>query len=288
VLVDYLEDGIFITRWTAQATAPFALRQKYTGDAIPMFGDCVVSIRNSYHLYPSVEGSFVRFDGLTDPVIHEMCEGARDLFFPVALTDRCWAVDNPTLQMAWFVTPTRVMAYRYRADSEGVSEIDAVIVAAVFARKPGATVDWFVLAQTRFVYQWGLVGSDISTWLRDGVAPAIPARITSGLNSFKNQMNEKVLQSLTPILSSTSPDVELEVQIRGTYNPSGTLTDLLVPVESLPTPAGGNFVACFLQQTYFQDEISLVDERDIDFRISARLFEFDVVGGLPVTRSGAT
>lgn len=286
IQIVYHATGAFLNRWTAQKQKPFALRDKYSGQAIPRHGDCIASVRNAYHLYPSVEGSFIRFDGLSDPVIHEMCEGARDLFFDgLGSTDRIWAIDNPTLQTIWFVRPTKVMAYRYRKDSEGVSEIDAAIVAAVFARKPGGTVDWFVLGQTRFVYQWGLVSNTISTWLRDGTAPDVPARLTSGLNSFRNQLNEKVLHSVTPILSSTSPDVELEVQLRSTYNPSGTLTDLLDPIESLPGPAGENFVGCFFQATYFQDEITLVDDRDIDFRLSARIFEFDVIGGLPVTRT---
>lgn len=286
VLVVYQQDYIFITRWTAQAKAPFALRQKYSGKAVPMYGDCLASVRNSYHLYPSAEESFVRFDGLTDPVIHEMCEGARDLFFPTLQTDRCWAVDNPTLQSIWFVTPTKVMAYRYRKDSEGVSELDAVINAAVFARRPGGTVDWFILGVGRFVFQWGLVGSVISTWLRDGVAPAIPARVTSGLNSLRDQFREKALLSYVPVLSSTSPDAAMSVQLRTTYNPSAALTDNLSPAEALPSPAGDNLLACFFQGIYFQDEVNLTDARDIDWRLSARLFEFDVIGGGGITRSG--
>lgn len=285
VLVTYQEDGIFITRWTAQAKAPFVLREKYSGVAVPMFGHCIVSVRNAEHIYPSVEGTFIRFDGLTDPVVHEACNDARDLFFAgLGSTDRCWAIDNPTLQSAWFCTPTKVMAYRYRKGSEGVSEIDAAIGCAVFARVPGTTsrTNWFVLGIGRFLYVFGFVNGVAVFWLRDGVATS--AVLTSGLNSFRNQLNEKTLLSITPILSSTSPDVALTVSVKGTYNPSGTLTELIDPIEALPGPAGENFVACFVQAAYFQDSIVLTDTRDIDFRISARLFEFEVVGGLPVTR----
>jgi hypothetical protein len=288
VLVIYQTGAIFINRWTAQAAAPFALRSKYVGNAVPMFGDAIVAVRNSYHLYPSREGSFVQFDALTDPIVHELCELARDLFFVGLLpTDRCWAVDNPTLQMAFFVNASRTMAYRYRRDTPGVSEIDFVPGAAAFVRQPGGVNDWFILGIGRFVYTWGLVNGTVTTFLRDGVVPAIPARITSGLNSFRNLMVEKTLISFTPILSSPSPDVELEIQLRSNWNPSAPLTDLLVPVESLPSPMGLNFVPCFFQGNYFQDEITLVDPADEDFRLSARLFEFDVLqGAVPVTRSG--
>lgn len=287
VLIIYQVGGIFINRWTAQAAAPFALRSKYRGSAVPLFGDCVAAIRNSYHLYPAVEGSFIMFDGLTDPVVHEMCEGARDLFFSgLQPTDRCFAVDNPTLQMIWFVNASRTMCFRYRQDTAGVSEMDVVPTAASFIRRPNSSEDWFTLAIGRFVFQWGRVGNTVQTWLRDGSAPAIPARLTSGLNAFRTQMVEKTLHSFTPILSSPSPDTALEVSLRGTHNPSAALTELLVPVEELPSPAGDNFVACFFQQNYFQDSIDLVDTRDIDFKLSARLFEFEVLrGSSPVTRS---
>ncbi len=100
-------------------------------------------------------------------------------------------------------------------------------------------------------------------------------------------MVEKTLLSFTPILSSPSPDVAIEVQLRGTWNPSAPLTDLLTPVEELPSPMGANYVACCFQRCYFQDETTLVDVADDDFRLSGRLFEFEVlVGSMPVTRSG--
>ena len=285
VLINYQEAAIFLTRWTAQAQAPFALRQKYSGNAVPAYGDCIAAVRNNFHVYPSIEKTFVMFDGLTDPTLHEMTENARDLFFDgLVPTDRCFAVANPTMQSIWFCRPSKVLAYRWRKDSEGVSEIDATVNAASFCRRPGGTVDWFVLAIGKYVYQFGLVNNTIETWLRDGAAAT--AKLTSGLNAFRDYLHEKTLLSYTPILSSPSPDTQISVQLRGTYNPSGTLTDLLVPVESLPTPAGDNLVSCMFQSNFFQDEIVLTDSRDVDLRISARLFEFDVVGGYAVTRTG--
>lgn len=286
-LMNYQTTGIFITRYTGNAAAPFALRSKYVGNAVPMFGDCVGLVRNSYHLYPALNGSFIMFDGLSDPVIHEMTEGASDLFFAgIFPSAGCWAVDNPMTQQIFFVLPTKVFAYRYQQGSEGVSEIDAAISAGAFVTKPAGTDKWFVLALDRFIYQFGMVNGAPTTWLRDGVSPTIPAQLTSGLNSFKTQRSEKMLKSFTPILASPSPDVAISVQLRSTWNPGGTLSDLLSPAEALPTPDGDNLVLCCFQGNYFQDEIVLTDTRDLDFRISARLFEFDIVGGLTVTRSG--
>ncbi len=285
--VVYHEDGAFINRYTGNAKQPFALRDKFTGKAVPRSGDCIVNILNSYHLYPSIEGSFVQFDGLTDPDIHPLCEHAKDVFFSgLAATDRIWAVINPELNAAWFCRPDKIFSYRFQKGTEGCSEIDVTLLAAAFVRKPGTSTNWFILGLTRKVYQFGLVNGAISTWLRDGVAPAIPARITSGLNSFRDQMHEKMLLSLTPIMSSPSPaDSAMEVQIRATHNPNAALTDLLVPVAAIPDPAGNNFVPCCFQAIYFSDEITLTDERNIDWRLSARLFEFDPIGGYQVTRS---
>ena len=287
VQIIYHDNGMFVNRWTGQAKKPFALRDKYTGKAVPWGRDVVASVRNQFHLYPSVEGSFIQFDGLTDPFVHQMCEMARDLFFEgLAMTDRCWAVDNPTLQMIWFVRPTSVMCYRYRKDTPGVSKMDAVVNAAAFVRKPGGSDDWFVLGIAGNVFQWGKVGDDISTWLRDGVAPAVPARIKSGLNSFRDSMHEKLVTSMTPILSSTSPEVELRITLRGTHNPSAALTDFVDMPASVPDPDGNNYLTCYGQATYVQDQIDLVDTRDVDFQISSRNFEFQVIGGVPITRTG--
>lgn len=287
VQVIYHDNGIFLNRWTAQAKKPFALREKYRGKAVPMSREIVASVRNEYHLFASVEGSFIQFDSLTDPFVHIMCESARDIFFEgLGPTDRVWAVDNPTLQMIMFCTPTAVMCYRYRKETPGVSKMDAVVNAAVFARKPGGSADWFVLGIANQVFQWGKVGDTIETWLRDDVAPAIPARLKSGLNSYRDQFHEKLVTSFTPILASTSPDVELEVSLLGTHNPSATPVAFDDMPASVPDPAGNNFVPLYAQATYTQDVVTLVDERDVDFQISARLFEFSVVGGVPITRTG--
>lgn len=285
LLIVYQEDAIFITRYTGVAKTPFALRPKYVGKGVPMFGDCIASIRNAYHLYPATDGSFLMFDGQTDPIEHRLTEDAKDLFFSgLVPTDRCWAVDNPLLQQIWFCTPAKVMAYRYERDSEGASEINAIVGAAVFARRPGGTVDWFVLTIGRFVYQFGVINNVATAWLRDGVATS--AQITSGLNSLRSQSKEKMLVSYTPLLASPSPDAQMSVQLRGTYNPSAPLTDNLSPAEVLPSPAGDNLVACCFQSIYMQDELVLTDTRDIDWAISGRLFEFHVIGGGGVTRSG--
>lgn len=289
VQIVYHEDGAWLNRYTANAKKPFALRFKYAGKAVPRSGDCVVTINNSFHLFPSIDGSFIRFDGLSDPEVHQMCEEAKDVFFTgLGATDRIWAVDNPALNAAWFCRPGKVFVYRYQKGSEGPSALDATINAAVFARQPGGSNNWFVLGISNAVYQFAMVNGSISSWLRDGSAPSIPARVTSGLNSFRDQIHEKTLHSITPILSSVSPaDTEMTVMVRGTHNPNATISDLMDSAASIPDPDGNNFVPTFYQAIYFQDVITLTDTRDINWVLSARLFEFEVVGGVQITRSGA-
>lgn len=112
------------------------------------------------------------------------------------------------------------------------------------------------------------------------------AQLTSGLVYMGAQANEKLVVGFTPMLASPSPDVEISVQIRSTHNPSAALTDLLVPVEVLPSPENGNFIPMCFQNIFWQDEIILVDGRDVDFRLSGRIYEYTPVGGQgQITRS---
>jgi hypothetical protein len=56
-------------------------------------------------------------------------------------------------------------------------------------------------------------------------------------------------------------------------------------VESLPSPVGDNFITLAFQAIYFQDEILVTDERDVDVRISARFFEVELIKAAGITRS---
>ncbi len=279
-LILYRTSSIYICRFTGDATNPFVFRPRYPGKEarnLPMFGDAIININGDYHLFPGSGRRFYKFDGVSWPSIHQPCDQAKELFFAnVIPTDEVFAVTNFATKQAWFCTPYLTFAFDFEFST--VSEIDAIVGAGVFAQKPGALDEWFILSVGRFVYVYGLVSgaAPIHTFLRDGVAPT--AILKSGLISAGLMTEEKDLMAYTPVLASSSPDVALEVQLRGTYNPSGTLIDLLDPVESLPTPQGENFFTTWYRQIFFQDEITLVDVRDVDFRLSQRILEFDKIG----------
>lgn len=253
---------------------------------LPLWGDAIASVGGEYHLYPGVGNRFYKFDGVSWPTIHKTCDQARELFFDdVVINDECFTVTNPFTNQIWFCRPD--LTFAYDVEHDAVNEIDAEIGAAALITRPGTTDRWFIMAIAKEVLTYGLTpnaATPVSTFLRKGVAPAIPARLVSGLisgasaSSPQLMTEEKMLHSYTPVLASDSPDVEIEVQLRSTYNPSGTLTDLLVPVESLTTPAGKNYFTCYFQAIFFQDEITLVDTRDVDFRFSQRTLEIERIG----------
>lgn len=280
LVILYRETCIYIGRYTGDATNPFVFTPRYPSKEamnLPLWGDAIANVNGQYHIFPGIGNRFYKFDGISWPAIHAVCDDARELFFAgVVSTDEVFAVTNFASKQIWFATPVLTLAYDFEFNS--VSQIDAIVGAGCFCLKPGGTDKWFILAIAKNVFTYGLVtgASPITTWLRDGVAPT--AVLTSGLISAGLMGDEKMLLNYTPVLASSSPDVALTVQLRSTYNPSGSLTDLLVPIESLPTPEGENFFACFFQAIFFSDEITLVDTRDIDFRISQRVFELDRVG----------
>lgn len=289
-LISYRDGSIDLTRYTADATTPFAFRQKYVGQNVPMFGDAIGDVNGDYHLYPGVGGRFYGFDGLTEPLINKACDDARDLFFVgLVNTDSCWAVDNPTTKEIWFCRPSLVLAFDYEFGT--VSEINTQIDAACFCQRPGSTDKWFALGiqqqdGSSNVYTYGLTPEaavPISTWLRDG--GAVNIEMDFGLGNFGDQVNEKILQSYTPLLSSPSPDYAITVHLYSTYNAAAAPTEIMIPAQALPDPVGNNFFTTVYQAIYFQDKIIGTDTRDIDFRFSARLLEFDRVMASGVTRT---
>lgn len=280
LVVIYRETSIYLGRYTGDATNPFVFTPRYPGDEslnLPLWGDAIVNVNGQYHLYPGIGNRFYQFNGFNWPTVHQVCDQAKELFFTgVVGTDEVFAVTNFATKQVWFCTPVLTFAYDLEFDS--VSEIDAIIGAGCFCLKPGGTDRWFIMAIGKNVFTYGLVSgaSPILTWLRDGVVPT--AILKSGLISAGLMGDEKLMTNYTPVLASSSGDAALDVQLRSTYNPSGVLADLLSPVESLPTPQGENFFTTYFQAIFFQDEITLVDTRDIDFRISQRIFEFNQVG----------
>lgn len=280
IVILYRTSCIYIGRFTGDATNPFVFTPRYPGDDslnLPIWGDAIANVNGQYHVYPGVGNRFYKFDGISWPTVHQTCDQAKELFYAgVVSTNEVFAVTNFATKQVWFCTP--ILTFCYDIEFETVSEMDAIVGAGCFCIHPGATERWFILSIGKNIFTYGLVtgASPIHTWFRDGVAPT--AILKSGLISAGLMGDEKLLTNYTPVLASSSGNAALEIQIRGTYNPSGALTDLLIPVESLPTPAGENFFATYLQWIFFQDQITLVDTNDIDFRISQRVFEFDRVG----------
>lgn len=283
----YRDTGIYMGRYTGNVDSPFAFRPRVEKcNNIPINGDVIVSSNGERHVFPGRGGRFYSFDGTTQPEVFSTCDNARDIFFNGLLsTDEPFAVQNPLTKQIWFCRPGTTLCYDYENDK--VSEMDAEIGGIpFFLKKPLTDDNWFILGIGKNVYTYGLTSQAITailTWARDLVVPVAWWR--AGLVHFGDQMNEKFLQNYTPVISSPSPDIEMTVQLRSTYNPSGALADLLTPVETLPSPAGDNFVATAFQAIYFQDEVRITDTRDVDVRISARFFEVDLIKAAGVTRS---
>lgn len=285
-LVVVRETGIYMGRYTGDPSAPFVFTPKYSGSNVPLWPDAIANVKGDYLLYPAKGNRMVKFDGVTWPEIHEVTDMASSLFFiGYDQDDEVFCVDNPITKEWWFCYPDNTVCFDYDTPGGTVSELDQAFNAAAVVHKTGTTDVWFIMAITRFIYTYGLAygATNIQTWLRDGVA--VESVMKFGINAFGDQANEKLILSLTPILSSSSPDVDLEVQIYSTYNPSGTLTALLAPAEILPTPKGDNFVALAFQALYFQDEITLTETTDIDARYSMRIIETELVKAAGVTRS---
>lgn len=275
--------GFFINRYTGNIDAPFILRDKYTGESVPMNGDCITAYNTQFVVYPTINRAFYQFDGISDPAEQGALYNACDYFFAgLADTDRIWAFNNPLTQELWFCRPGYALIYCYNRQAEGCSELDTQIDAACFCKKPGGSQKWLALGISKQVMVYGLMNGVPTTWKRNG-ASAVP-QITSGLVHMGDQAREKMLHSYTPLHSSPSPDAQISVQLRATYNANAPLTDLLVPAEVLPDPEGQNFVATFFQATYFQDELILTDTRDIDWRVSGRTFEYDMRAAPGITR----
>lgn len=277
-VVLYRSTCLYIGRYTGDATNPFVFRPRYPGKEalnLPIWGDAIANVNGDFHLYPGVGNRFYKFDGVSWPSVHAVCDDAKELFFAgIDSTDEVFSVANFATKQIWFCTPVLTFAYDFEFNS--ASEIDAIVGAGTFCLEPGGTDPWFILAIGKNVFTYGVVNGNVTTWKRDGVAPS--AMLKSGLISAGLMGEEKTMLSYTPVLASSSGDAAATVQLRATHNPSAALTDLLDPVETLPTPAGGNFFTTDFVAIFFQDEIVLTDTRDIGFSISQRIFELDRIG----------
>ncbi len=285
-IVVFRETGIYLGRYTGDPGAPFVFTPKYAGSNVPLWPDAVANIKGDYLLYPGQGNRVFRFDGITWPEVDDVPDLASGLFFDgYDQDDEVFAVEVPMTKEWWFVYPDKVMAFDFDTAGCTISEMDQGFNAAAVVHKAGTSDVWFIMSIGRLIYTYGLVYgiTPIQTWLRDGVA--VDSTFRFGLNTFGDKANEKMLLSLTPILASSSPSVDIELQIYATHNPSAALTPLLVPVESLPSPEGRNFVTTIFQAIYEQDEIVLVEATDIDAKYSMRIWEVELVKAGGITRS---
>lgn len=280
------ETGFYLGRYTGDPGAPFVFTPSYSGPDVPLWPDAIANVKSDYILYPARGNRMYQYDGVTFPKLHDVCDDAGSLFFGTdSQAAEIYAVDNTITREWWFCYPDRTIAFDYDTPGGTVSKIDQLFDAAAIIHKTNTTDVWMVMAIGRFIYTYGLVYgiTPIQTWLRAGVA--VQSVMKFGLNAFGDNANEKLLLNFTPILASSSPDVDLEVQIYSAHNPSATPVALLAPVESLPTPQGNNFVTLCFQALYVQDQITLVEATDIDAHFQMRIWEVEYIGGRGITRS---
>lgn len=283
-LVIWRETGIYLGKYTGDPSAPFVFTPKYSGSNVPLWGDCIASIKGDYLLYPSRGNRVYKFDGISWPEIHEICDPSASLFFDdVDVSDEVFCFDNPITKEIFFVYPTTTLCFDY--DHGTLSVFDAAFNSGAAIHKPGTNDEWVVLSIGRFIYTYGLAygATPFQTFLRDSVASS--GLLKYGLNSFGDEANEKLITNYTPLFASQSPDAAIEVQLYGTHNANAALDTLLTPVESLPTPEGRNFVPLIFQYLYLQDQLAIVPATDIDCRVSGRIIEVELVKASGVTRS---
>lgn len=285
-MVIFRTTGIYMGRFTGDPNAPFVFTPKYVGSNVPLWPDAVANIKGDYLLYPARGNRMFKFDGITWPELHDVTDDAASLFFGgYDQSDEVFCVENSITKEFWWCFPDKTVCFDFNTPGGTVSEVDQAFDAAAVVHKTGTTDVWFIMSIGRFISTYGLVYgiTPIQTWLRDNVA--VDSILKFGMNSFRDQSNEKTLLSLTPILGSASPNAALKVQVYGTHNPNVAPVAFLVPAESLPTPGGRNYVTLMYQAIYSQDEITLVETTNIDARYSMRIWEYEVVRAAGITRS---
>lgn len=283
-LVIFRETGIYLGKFTGDPSAPFTFTPKYSGSNVPLWGDCIANIKSDFLLYPSRGNRVFRFDGVTWPELHEVCDVSASLFFDdVDVSDEVFCFDNPITKEIFFIYPETTLCYDY--DHQTLSVFDAAFNAGAAIHKPNTQDEWVVLSIGRFIYTYGLAygASPFQTFNRDGVATE--GLLKWGLNAFGDEANEKMIWNYTPLFASQSPEAAVEVQLYGTHNPNAALDTLLTPAESLPDPKGRNFVPLAFQYLYIQDELTINPVTDIDCRVSGRIIETELVKASGVTRS---
>lgn len=289
--------GIYQGRYTGDPAAPFVFTPVYSGSNVPLWPDAIANVNGDYLLYPARGNRMYKYDGTTWPSLHDVTDACSNAFFgSYDQTTEVYAMENPITKEIFFCYPDLTLAYDFFTAGGGtVSAITQNFDAASFVHKPGSTDFWFIMAIGNKIYLYGLVYGlvPLQTFLRDGVA--VNSLLLYGLWHGQSmlygawtsgdQMNERLLKSITPLFSNQSPDTIVQVYLGGTHNPNAGVTQLMTPSETLPTPSGMNYVTCAYQRIYFEIGITITDPADKDCRLVGLLLEADVVNAAGVTRS---
>jgi hypothetical protein len=278
----YRSTRIFVGRHTGVLGAPFDFKRRYEGGNVPKWPDAIVSVGelgDGVHLYPAEGGRFYTFDGIgPDPVLHKVCDDARNLIFDgTTPASDVWAINNPLTKEVWFCRPGKVMAFDYEFNT--ASEIDAEIHAAAFVQRPNSTDKWFIIAIEGVVYTYGLVKTaevETVTYHRDGVN-AIPS-IKFGLTSLGSATYEKTVHGYVALLGSGTPDITLELKL-WSINDAQETPDLI-----LTDAINGSAWDLFFQEVYFQDQLRVTSAADVNFQLVGRAVYRSMVGSHAITR----
>lgn len=280
-LVVYKDTSIFIGGYTGLVATPFAF-----GDAIEVtnggslfYRNTLVDVNSQYHIYAGAN-SFWRFD-LTNqlPQVFEPAELCKNIFFDqatLAESENIWAANNSNTKEIYFVFPSsssdKLLAFDYLSGEFTTSAM--VINAGSMVRKPksGITVGpsdkWFVMAVGGTVVVYGLANEPVDAW--DGEIAIFYRRYSnpfttaktgydatqkSGLCHFGTNRNEKAVRCFTPILSSLSADVDVDVWLYSGRNPGDTISILDGFPYNMTAPHTQNDINCAFQDIYFQQKL---------------------------------
>ena len=271
VLIIYRDKGIYVARYTGSPSAPFDWKERVPGTPnVPMWMDALVTVGDDeYHLYPGAGKFFFAFDGVNPPSVHAVMDETRKRFF-AGLTDssEVWAVNNPLTQESWFCRSGFTMCFDYARRT--ASEIDAEFSAAALITRPGEDYDWFIIAINHIIFVYGRVLGEPTTYKRNGVNPG--GRLVWGRGAFGDTFNEKRVRSHQVQLSSRDGPLEMRVRLYSAHTASAPRIELVN--EVLDDPAGeGGMIPLHFQDVYFQDELHIEGDGDVEVRFVGRLLE---------------
>lgn len=273
----YRETGIFQMRYNGTVDRPFVFSRvdipPQARDRMLAHAYTLCNPTGDYHLFAG-KSEFYTFDGLGEPRPLPVLNACRNLYFAHAGTGG-FALRNPTTREIWFCTGHGTLALDYRWGS--ASYVDQVYTAGAFVQRPEGAEEWMVLAakvgdtpDTWAVLQYGLLEADgqAITFRRRGAA--YECRLTSGLLTLEDEMNEKDVRAYFVQLATRSDNVTVTSRLLGTDDPAKAPTQLFSVTQ--PTAKGRSLITALYRQGFFQDQV-IVDtgqELTVGARLSGR------------------